>query len=86
MFIPDTNFYFNNISGHTYKFRITKMTRCYITIYAIDKIYDDIISNQRIKIRKDSDGIDYVEFKFDENINVNKVKIMSNKVNYTEEN
>ena len=60
------------------------MTRCYITIHFID-FYGDITSQQRIKIRKDSEDNDYVLFKFNRNVNVNKVKIMSNKVNYTDE-
>ncbi len=83
-FLPNFNFYYNEF-GRTTKFRITKMTRCYITIHMID-LYGDIKSNQRIKIRTDSDGIDYIMFKHSPDFNVNKQKIISNKITYTDEN
>ena len=76
-FLPNFNFYFN--SGLTYKFRITKMTRCYITIHSLEESGDT--HHQRIKIRKDSKDNDYVLFKHTHSL----VKVMSNKVNYTDE-
>ena len=84
-FLPNFNFYHNDISGQTYKFRITNMTRCYITIHYICSKTNEIKSHQRIKIRKEEEEGDYVLFKHCHSINVNRVKILSNKVNYTDE-
>tara|TARA_R100000951_G_scaffold115716_1_gene124730 strand:+ start:3458 stop:3745 length:288 start_codon:yes stop_codon:yes gene_type:complete len=89
-FLPNKNFYYNDKWGNTYKFRITKMTKCYITIHQISSKDGDIKNNQRIKIRKEKES-DYVKFKFvweDKKRwkdGTNYLEMSSDNVNYTDE-
>lgn len=80
-FLPNLNFYFNTPYGNTFKFRITKMTKCYITIHQLNLMTGDIMNPQRIKIRKDKES-DYIKFKITHNY---YLEMSSDKVNYTDE-